>query len=180
MANKEKPLKILSIKPGTKYMAIAVLDNQDLVYWRNKKIRHMKISDSQTIKRLKDVLSKLINFWKPEVIAVEDIFYVQSRKNSLLNVLVQEIKNIGKERKIKIYLYSPVLVRKFICKKERINKMNTAKLLVNRYPWLYKKYEKENKKRWYQFKFGLRIFDAIAVGLFCFHQLQYAQKGKNH
>jgi len=176
MANKEKPLKILSIKPGTKYMAIAVLDNQDLVYWRNKKIRHMEMSDSQTIKRMENTLNKLIEFWKPEIIAVEDIFYAQSRKNSLLNLLVQKIKDIGKERKIKVYLYSPVSVRKFICKKERINKMNTAKLLVNQYPWLYKKYEKENKKRWYEFKFGLRIFDAIAVGLFCFYQLKSYKK----
>jgi len=176
MDNKEKSLKILSIKPGTKYMAIAVLDNQDLVYWRNKKIRYMQISDSQTIKRQKNVLNKLIEFWKPEIIAVEDIFYIQSRKSSLLNLLVQKIKEISKEGKIKVYLFSPILVRKFICKKERMNKMNTAKLLVIRYPWLYKKYEKENKKRWYQFKFGLRIFDAIAVGLFCFHQLKSYKK----
>jgi Holliday junction resolvasome RuvABC endonuclease subunit len=177
MDNKDKPLKIISIKPGTKYMAIAVLDNQDLVYWRNKKIRHMEMSDYQTINNLKNTFNKLIEFWKPEIIAVEDIlFYAQARKNSLLKILVQEIKNIGKERKIRVYLYSPVLVRKFFCKKERINKMNTARILVNQYPWLYKKYEKESKKRWYEFKFGLRIFDAIAVGLYCFHQLKSYKK----
>jgi hypothetical protein len=45
-------------------------------------------------------------------------------------------------------------------------------VLAEKYPWLYQKYEKENKKRWYQFKFGLRVFDAIAVGLFCFYQLK--------
>ena len=121
---------------------------------------------------MKDVLNHLIAFWKPEVIALEEIFYTQSRKSSLLNLLVKEIKNIGKEKKMKVYSYSLIAVRKFICQKERINKINTAKLLVDQYPWLYHQYEKENRKPWYESRIGLRIFDAIAVGLFCFHQLK--------
>lgn len=172
MANKEKPIKILSIKPGTKHVAIAILDNQDLVYWMIKKIRFGVIPNSQVVKNLKDNLNKIIDFWKPEIIAVEDIFYAQSRKNKLINLLIKNIRNYGKTRKIKVYFYSPVLVRKYFCKKEKINKINTAKIISNLYPWLSEKYQREKRKRWYKIKFGLRIFDAIAVGLFCHHQLK--------
>ncbi|MFA5459791.1 MAG: crossover junction endodeoxyribonuclease RuvC [Candidatus Paceibacterota bacterium] len=172
MANKEKSIKIIAIKPGTKHLAVAVLDNEDLVYWINKRIRYSGMSNTQVIKNLEDSLTKLFDFWKPEVIAVEDIFYAPSIKNKLLDIVMKKIKNLGKTRKIKVYFYSPLLVRKFFCKEEKINKMNTAKLLTNLYPWLYEKYQREKKKRWYKIKFGLRIFDAIAVGLFCYYQLK--------
>jgi len=172
MTKKEKPIKILSIKPGTKHVALAILDNQDLVYWVIIKIRFSVMEDSQVVKNLKYSLNKVINFWKPNIIAVEDVFYTQSKKNQLLNFLIKNIKKFCKERKIKVYFYSPLLVRKYFCKKEKVNKINTAKIIADLYPWLSEKYKREKKKRWYQLKFGLRIFDAIAVGLFCHHQLK--------
>jgi Holliday junction resolvasome RuvABC endonuclease subunit len=172
MTKKRKPIKILSIKPGTKHVALAVLDNQDLVYWVIKKIRFTEMTDRQVAKNLKHTINKIINFWKPDIIAVEDIFYTQSRKNKLLVLLMENIRNYVKQKKIKVYFYSPVLVRKYFCKKEKVNKMNTAKIITEIYPWLSEKYQREKKKRWYKIKFGLRIFDAIAVGLFCHHQLK--------
>jgi len=172
MTKKDKPIKILSIKPGTKHMALAILDNQDLVYWMIKKIRFSVMTENQVARNLKYALNKIINFWKPNIIAVEDIFYTQSMKNKLLDLLIKNIKKFCKEKKIKVYFYSPVLVRKYFCKKEKVNKMNTAKIITEIYPWLSEKYQREKKKRWYKIKFGLRIFDAIAVGLFCHHQLK--------
>ncbi len=172
MAKKGRSIKILSIKPGTKHVAIAVLDNQDLVYWIIKKVRYGVMLDSQVARNLKDNLNKIINFWKPDIMAVEDIFYTQSMKNKLLDLLIKKIKNLGKASKIKVCFYSPVLVRKYFCKKEKVNKMNTAKIIADLYPWLSEKYQREKKKRWYKIKFGLRIFDAIAVGLFCHHQFK--------
>lgn len=176
---KKQSFKILAIKPGTRYMPMAVLDDRDLVYWTNKRIRRIGKGHSQAAKKVHHVLNKLIDFWEPQAIAVEDIFYTQSKKVKALNLLVEEIGNIAKERKIKAYFYSPVEVREFICKKEKTNKLNTAKLLAGHYPWLHEKYERENNKKWYQFKCGLRIFDAIAVGLFCFHQLKNKKSQKN-
>lgn len=176
---KKQSFKILAIKPGTRYLPMAVLDSQNLVYWANKRIRRPETTNPQAIKRTREILNRLIDFWNPQAIAVEDIFYTQSKRVKALNVLAEEIGNIAKERKIKVHFYSPVEVRKFICKKEKTNKLNTAKLLTGHYPWLHEKYERENNKKWYQFKCGLRIFDAIAVGLFCFHQLKNKKSQKN-
>lgn len=172
MTNRGKSIKILSIKPGTKHVAIAVLDNHDLLYWIIKKIRFGVMPDIQVIKNLENNLTKIIDFWKPDMIAVEDVFYTQSLKNKLLDLLIKKIRNLGKARKIKVCFYCPVLVRKYFCKKEKVNKMNTAKIIADLYPWLYEKYQREKMKRWYKIKFGLRIFDAIAVGLFCNHRLK--------
>ena len=178
MTKEEKDPKILSIKLGTKHLAVAVLEGQDLLYWGNKRIRHKKISQEKALKNLRDILYGLIDFWSPDVMALEEIFYTQSRKSNLLNVLIQEVERIGKERKIKVCFYSPIEVRSFLCKEVKANKLNAAKVLANRYPWLYKKFERENQKHWYQCKFGLLIFDAIAVGLFCFYQLKIKKNEK--
>lgn len=178
MSKEEKDPKILSVKLGTKHLAVAVLEGQDLLYWRNKRIRHKKISQEKALKNLRDILYGLIDFWNPDVIALEEIFYTQSRKSNLLNRLIRGVQRIGKERNIKVYFYSPIEVRKFLCKEEKVNKLNAAKVLANRYPWLSKKFARENQKRWYEVKFGLLIFDAIAVGLFCFYQLKININGK--
>lgn len=60
MVEQRKNYKILSLKPSTKHMAVAVLDNQDLVYWRNKRIREKKIPEIETIKSLKNTIERLI------------------------------------------------------------------------------------------------------------------------
>jgi Holliday junction resolvasome RuvABC endonuclease subunit len=159
-------------------MAVAVLDNQDLLYWRNKRIREKKIAEIQTIKSLKNTIERLIEFWRPDVIAVEALHYTQAKKNNLLNTLIQEVKQMGKKKRIEVHFYSPVEIRKLFCGEEKASKLNTAKVLAEKYPWLYQKYEREKKKRWYQFKFGLRIFDAIAVGLFCFYRLKRKETGR--
>ena len=53
MPNQNKSFKILAIKPGTKYLGVAVLDNQNLVFWKNMKIRERKIPTLRVLKRLR-------------------------------------------------------------------------------------------------------------------------------
>ncbi len=179
MSHQEQSYKILSVKPGTKCPAVAVFDNRDLVYWRNKQIRGKKIPDSKALGRLKDILYGLIEFWNPDVIAVEDIFYVQAKESGLLNTLVREMRKTAGKRKLEVCFYSPVSVRKFICGEEKPTKLNTARILATKhYPWLYRNYEKEKKRKWYEIKHGLRIFDAVAVGLYCFNRLKSRRKIK--
>lgn len=92
MTKEEKDPKILSVKLGTKHLAIAVLEGQDLLYWGNKRIRHKKISEEKALKNLRDILYGLIDFWSPDVMAMEEIFYTQSRKSNLLNRLIREVE----------------------------------------------------------------------------------------
>ena len=171
MPNYNQPLKILAVKPGTKYLGIAVLEGDNLIYWRNKSIRDGKMPASQILKRFKRILNELIDFWSPEVLAVESLFYKQSLKSSLLNSLVKEIKAVGKEKRIKVCFHSPPSARTFVCRQDKPTKMNLAKILAARhYPVLAGDYEKEKEKPWWKAKYRLRIFDAIAVGLLCLHE----------
>ncbi len=181
MSYKNPPLKILSIKPGTRSLAVAVLEGRDLVYWKNKLIRNADTTDARTLKKLGTVLNGLIDFWTPDAIAVEDIcFYVQAKENPLLNKMVRKTEEICKKRGLEVYFYAPIPVREFICGDAKPNKMNAAGVIATRhYPWLREDYEKEKRKKWYEMKSGLRIFDAVAVGLFCLNELKNNRKNKN-
>jgi RNase H-fold protein (predicted Holliday junction resolvase) len=45
MLKTKKPFKILAIDPGTRYLGIAVLQNQELIYWAVKTIQRLKPSN---------------------------------------------------------------------------------------------------------------------------------------
>ncbi len=179
MTQKNKSIKILALKPGTRQLAVAVLDGPDLVYWKNKRIRAGKVSEAQAVRKVKEVLGRLIDFWQPDMLAVEDIYYAQSKASRTLRVIREVIGNLGRDRKLKTSFYCPLSVRGFICREEKLNKMNTARVIAGEhYPWLRANYEKEERKKWYEEKYGLRVFDAVAVGLYCLHELEKEGKIK--
>lgn len=179
MPNQNQSLKILAIKPATKCLGIAVLDNKDLIYWKIKVIRGKKIPSSQAVKKLRIIINKLVDFFSPQAIAVENIFYNQAKMSSLLNILVKEIKVMGKARGVKVRFYPPLPVREFICQNEKPTKMNAARILAADYPLLHKDYEDEKAKPWWKAKYKLKIFDAVAVGLYCHSKLKARSKEYN-
>lgn len=155
-------------------MGVSVLDGRDLIYWKNKKIRDKKITSRRTLGKTKVVLNALIEFWNPDVLAVENVsFYAQAKNSDLLNKIVDKIEAVAEKKGVPIYSYDPPLVRNHICREIKTNKINTARVLAtSHYPWLYEDYEKEKHKKFYETKPGLRVFDAIAVGFFCLHELE--------
>jgi len=174
---KHKSFKIICIKPGTKYLAVAVLQDYDLIFWKNFTLKDKKMSDAGVLEKFRAILNGIIQFWSPGTIAVEDVFYNQSRKSRFLNVLVKEIEKIGKERRLKVYFHSPVAVRKFICQDTKPTRMNVARVIAEGcYPGLKKDYEKEKKKHWWRPRDRLRVFDAIASGLMCLHKQRIHQE----
>lgn len=184
MKRENRPVKILAVKPGTRLMAVAVFDGPDLVYWKNKRVRDGKMSEAQAARKVKEVLGRLVDYWQPTVLALEDIYYAQSKASRTLRVIREVISNFGRDRKLKVCFYCPLSVREFICRDRKPNKLNAAGVIADRhYPWLRANYEKEERKKWYEEKAGLRIFDAVAVGFYCLHELEKAGKikiNKNH
>ncbi len=163
-------VKVLSLKPGTKYLGLAVLENKDLIYWKNKFIKSKRTEEKKVLNRVRVILSKIIDFYHPKLIAIEKLAYPQAKESRLLNKIVKEIELMFKGKKLRVYFYSPSEVKSFICRNDKPSKMNTAKIISSCYPWLYKDYEKEKNKSWFKEKYKLRFFDAIAVGLYCLHQ----------
>jgi Holliday junction resolvasome RuvABC endonuclease subunit len=159
---------ILAIDPGTRHLGVAVLDGNDLIFATVKAVKDQKMSSAEVLKKTETIIARLIASYNPHVLAIEKTFFVQSKRSSLLNAVTEEIKKLAKRKKLKVYIYAPTTVRKFICKDGKATKMKAASIIVNQYyPWLQRYLEKDQRKRWWEEKYWASMFDAIALGLTC-------------
>ena len=152
--------KILAIDSGTRHMGTAFFEDEELTYHGVMVIKgempHDKLSDGRK------AILRLIRDLKPNVLVVEKAFFANNRTASLLNVLVDEIKAIGKRKKIKVISYAPTTVRKFICGNGRADKKTLSEVIVSMYPELkvYLTQDRAWKERYHQ-----NMFDAVGLGL---------------
>lgn len=151
--------KILAIDPGTKHMGYAFLDKGKLSYYGVKVIEKKK-SPHETLKEGRKAVLGLINDLKPNVLVIEKAFVSNNRSASLLNVFFDEIRAIGKRKKLKVLSFAPSTVKKHIAKDGWAKKKEVAKAISSKYPEL-KVYLTQNrgwKERYHQ-----NMFDAVTL-----------------
>jgi crossover junction endodeoxyribonuclease RuvC len=153
--------KILAIDPGTKYMGFAFLDNGALLYSGVKVIRNRR-SPHEIMQVCRKIILRLIKDYQPQVLVVEKTFFANNRNSALLNVLFDEIKNIGKRKKLPVICYAPSTVKKVICGDGRASKENVARVVISKYPEL-KVYLTQDRK--WKAAFHHNMFDAVALAL---------------
>jgi len=153
--------KILAIDPGTKYMGVAFLDNGAIIYCGVKVIRNRR-SPHETLRACRKIILRLINDFQPETLVVEKTFFAQSKNTALLNVLVDEIKNIGRRKGLRVLCFAPSTMKKMICGNGRATKEEIARVIVSKYPEL--KVFLTQDRKWKE-RFHQNMFDAVALGL---------------
>jgi Holliday junction resolvasome RuvABC endonuclease subunit len=153
--------KILAIDPGTRELGVAFLEDKKLIYHGVKIIRNRK-SPHEKLREGRKIILRLIKDLKPQVLVVEKAFFAQNRNASLLNVLVDEIRAIGRRKKLKLISYAPSTVKKYICGNGRAGKKEVARVVVAKYPEL-KVYLTQD--RGWKEKYHQNMFDAVALGM---------------
>jgi Holliday junction resolvasome RuvABC endonuclease subunit len=159
--NKNIPARILAIDPGTKYMGVALLDNGALIHSGIKVIRNRR-SPHEIIQICRKIILRLINDYRPQVLVVEKTFFANNRNSALLNILFDEIKNIGKRKNLQVICFAPSTMKKAICGDGRASKEEVAKVVIARYPEL-KVYLTQDRK--WKAQFHQNMFDAVALGM---------------
>jgi Holliday junction resolvasome RuvABC endonuclease subunit len=160
----KKPLKIIGINPGSKYLGIAIFQGSDLRYWGIKVLKGKW--SKEKMERAKEILSDLIDQYDLNVLAIKRLHPSRSSKN--LNQLVARIKDFLKRKGLRIYEFSLKDLEKFFSPEEKINKRKMAELVASDYPFLFQMLEKERRNK---NPYAIRMFEAIALGIRCFHQL---------
>jgi Holliday junction resolvasome RuvABC endonuclease subunit len=160
----KKPLKIIGINPGSKYLGIAIFQGSDLRYWGIKVLKGRW--SKEKMERAKEILSDLIDQYDLNVLAIKRLHPSRSSKN--LNQLVARIKDFSKRKGLRIYEFSLKDLEKFFSPEEKINKRKMAELVASDYPFLFQMLEKERRNK---NPYAIRMFEAIALGICCFHQL---------
>jgi len=153
--------KILAIDPGTREMGVAFMDGKKLIYYGVKVIKDGK-SPHEKLRAGRKIVLRLIKDFKPQVLVVEKAFFCNNRNAAILNVLVDEIKAVGKRKGLDVVSYAPSTVKKLICGNGRASKKELSKVVVSKYPELkvYLTQDRAWKELYHQ-----NMFDAVALGL---------------
>jgi len=153
----KKPLKIIGINPGTRYLGIAIFQDPDLRDWRIKIFRGKWSKEKK--ERIKMIILSFIERYEPNIMAIKKLH--PSRSSANLKYLVSRIKEFSKRKGIKIYQYSIKDLENFFSEEESIkNKKRLAEIIASEYSVLFHelKKEKSNKNPYY-----IRMFEAVAL-----------------
>jgi len=145
-------------------MGIAVFSGPELLDWGVKNIEGRWSKDK--IAKIVALISDLIEQHKPDVLAIKKLHPSHSSKN--LNRLVSRIKGLSRRRKLRVYQYSIKDLEDFYYPEGRINKRKLAEIVASEHPILSHELNREKTNR---NPYHIRMFEAVALGSVCFHQL---------
>jgi len=156
--------KILAIDPGTREIGVALLQDESLIYHGVKTIRK-RGTPQERLKEGRKIVLRLIQDFKPQVLAVEKTFFAKNKNAALLNVFAEEITAIGKKQGKTVVSFAPNTVKKFTCGNGRASKAEVARVVIARFPELkvFLTQDRAWKERYHQ-----NMFDAGALGI-CSH-----------
>ncbi len=155
-----------------RYLGLAFLLDGELMEADIKDVRHMDTSPKEIGKAVKRILLPWITRHQPQVLVIEKLLPIQRKRSPLLEQLVRHMKSLAKRKGLVVREYPVPMVRRFICETDRPTKIETARVIATEhFPWLHFRYEQEvAKTRWWD-PYWTHMFDAIAVGLVCHHDI---------
>jgi crossover junction endodeoxyribonuclease RuvC len=153
--------RVLAIDPGTRAMGVALLEDKELIYYGVKTISRGR-SPHEKLNAGRKIVLQLINDFKPQILAVENTFFAKNRNSALLNVFADEIKAVGKRKRLMVYGFAPSVVKKAVCGNGWAKKDEVARAVARHYPELrvYLGQDRAWKSR-----FHSNMFDAVAMGI---------------
>ena len=155
----------MAVDPGTRRFGIAILEGEKLIWYRVKYF-HGRCELPDRRKNILSYLTKLLQKFEPEVLAVEEPFYTQAKESEYITALSEDIKTWGKWKGLEVYGYLPTTVIAYFCR-DRQTRESLKEFLVQQYPVLtrYHVLIPWDDKHWF------RLFDAVGLGLMCSRKL---------
>jgi Holliday junction resolvasome RuvABC endonuclease subunit len=120
----------------------------------------------EKMKRAIEIISELIDRYEPDVLAIKKLHSSRSSQN--LGQFVAKIKELSRKRGLKVCQYSIKELESFFNPEEKINKKRLAEIVTSEYPVLLHEFSKEKSNK---NAYHIRMFEAVALGAVCFHQL---------
>jgi Holliday junction resolvasome RuvABC endonuclease subunit len=164
---KQKNQRILAIDPGTRQMGIAVLEDRELIYHGVETLTSHGTPHERLLEGRR-ILLRLLDDFKPGIVAVEAAFFSNNRNTALLNVLVDELRALATRRGLSVHGFAPSTIKRHMCGNGWAVKADVAKAVVVKYPKLrvYLTQDRKWKERYHG-----NMFDAVAVGIVSQDQL---------
>jgi Holliday junction resolvasome RuvABC endonuclease subunit len=154
--------RILAINPGTRFLGVAVLQEEELLYYAVKTVKGAK-TPLEVLQKIAVIIKQYIEDYQPSVLSIEQMLPTQ-KSASLLVVAAEEIKATAKAEGLAIFQCEPTAARQHICKIGKATKQRAARAIAEKYVELRRYLEGRTK---WEALYYARMFDAIAVGLYC-------------
>ena len=157
-----KPLKILAINPGTRYLGIAVFIGTELRDWAIKVMKG---------KSAVDCVMDYVNQYGINAISIKKLHV--SRSSKALRRIANEIENLTVNRKIIFHEYSIDELKEKLLFEPRGNKHLLMEEISKRYPFLLSDLQRESV---HKNPYLVRMFEAVALGTVCFNAIDTGNK----
>jgi Holliday junction resolvasome RuvABC endonuclease subunit len=156
--------RILAVDPGTQYLGVAVLEGEEILWYR---VKTFQSTESPSLRaEVKTCLTDVIRAYHPGVLAIEEPFYLPGLRSPALRDLTAELKTWARWQGFKVCGYTPPEVKAFFCRGQK-TKESLAEAMIGYYPFLrrYLTYLPWRKRYWFH------VFDAVGLGLMCYRKL---------
>lgn len=155
-------IRVLAIDPASRGFGFAVLEKPStLVDWGVKGVRRDKHAGCLA------KVAELIDYYQPDVIALEDCSKNDCRRSERIQRLIQGIIRLAVGRKIKVRKVSRVQVRGAFSLSNEATKHEIACLIARLFPELASRLP-PRRRPWMSEDSRMQMFNAIALGLTLF------------
>jgi Holliday junction resolvasome RuvABC endonuclease subunit len=154
-----KEIRVLAIDPASRGFGFAVLERPStLVDWGVKGVRRNKHSGCLA------KVAELIDYYQPDVIALEDCSRKDCRRSQRIQRLIDGIIRLAVGRKIKARKVSRTQVRGAFSESNDATKHQLASVIARRFPELASRLP-PRRRAWMSEDSRMQMFNAIALGL---------------
>ena len=159
----KNPITIIGINPGARYLGLAVFVGPELREWRIKAFNGTW--SPAKMKKIERMFTRYLDRYKPNAIAMKKLH--PSRSSSRLNRLVDVVKRIAKQKRIKLREYPVCEVESSLSNGETINKKKMAELVALQNPVLLHEFKREGM---HKNPYHIRMFEAVALAMKGFYE----------
>ena len=153
--------RLVAIDPGMRKIGLASFEDEKLTDYIVRDIPAAR-SVRDRLQSLEQVLNRYLDEKQPTQIALEKTTFSSATQNGLLVLAYYKILALARRRRIPVYEYVPISIRKTVCGNGHATKQDVMKILVSRFPELR---VFSGSTRRYQTLHFFNMFDAIAVGV---------------
>ena len=155
-----KDFRILAIALSTGGFGFVIMEGQKTIIEFGRWVADGD-KNAQSIAKMK----KLLNFYRPDVLVLQDVEAKGSRRYPRIKTLNRQIKAMAEKHKIKVKLISGKQLRDLLLGNPRGTKQEMAEMLAGQFPDELASRLPPKRKPWNSEDSRMDIFDALALAL---------------
>lgn len=158
-------MPVLVVVPSSRGLGYALFEAPErLIDWGVSRCR--KDMNAQTMRSV----ASLMRLYQPRALVIEDYDGPGSRRGKRVSRLIDMIRDLAKQKRIRTLRYSRDGVRSVFAGPDKPTRENIARHLVEQYPEL-ERWLPPRRRPWEGEDYRMALFDAVSFGLTAFEAM---------